>query len=116
MRINIYSPGFGLSPAMVQHIETRVSMALETASSQINQVVVRLDDINGSRGGLDKQCRITVHHAYLPPFSVEVVNQDLYMAVTEAAGKAKENLWRHVIRRRTLRRDYIKRPMRQMMA
>lgn len=116
MKINFFSPSFGLTPAIVQHIETRLSMALATASGQIDHIIVRVEDINGKRGGIDKQCRITVRHQYLPTFTVEATHHDLYMAITEATSKVKENLWRHLLRRRTLRRRHLKRPQRQMLA
>lgn len=116
MKINIFSPSFGLTPAIVQHVESRVSTALAANADHIEQVIVRLQDINGPRGGADKECRIVVWHQYLPAFAIEVNHQDLYTAISEAAGKAKEKLWRNSIRRRTLRRHHIKRSYQQMFA
>lgn len=116
MKISIFSHSFGLTPAIAQHVESRVSTALAAGAERVEQVIVRLQDINGPRGGADKECRIVVWHQYLPAFAIEVVHQDLYTAISEAANKAKEKLWRNTIRRRTMRREHIKRPYRQMFA
>lgn len=116
MRITVCGLGFELTDAIVRHVEGRIKLSLATASDRISAVSVRLADINGSRGGIDKRCRIVIWLRYLRTIVVEAVDPDLYTAVDAAASRAKESVWRHIKRRRTLRREYANRSLRRLLA
>jgi hypothetical protein len=60
MRINACALSFELTPAIARHVEGRLRLSLATASEQIDVVLVRLWDINGTRGGTDKRCQVVV--------------------------------------------------------
>lgn len=116
MRMDICGLSFKLTEAIVRHIEGRIRLSLGTASDRINAVSVRLADINGSRGGIDRRCRIVVWLRDLGTIVVAAIDPDLYAAVDEAASRAKEAVWRHIKRRRTLRREYANRHLRRVLA
>lgn len=116
MRITVYSLSFELTDAIVRHVEGRTKLSLATASDRINAVSVRLADVNGSRGGIDKRCRLVIWLRHLRTIVVEAVDPDLYAAVDAAASRAKEAVWRHIKRRRTLRREYANRSLRRLPA
>lgn len=116
MRLNIFGQSFELTDAIVQHVEGRVKLALGTASDRISAVSVFVADINAGRGGTDKRCRIVVWLRNFRAVVVEAVHADLYAAVDEAAYRAKETVWRHLKRRRTLRREYANRSLRRLPA
>jgi hypothetical protein len=94
---------------MVQHVKVRIRMSLATASDRIDTVSVRLTDINGTRGGVDKRCRVVILLRHLQAIVVDAVHPDLYVAADDAIGRAKQSVWRHIKRRRTLRREYANR-------
>src|SRR3954470_23274668 len=106
MRLDIVGRSFALTDAIVGHVTGRVRAAFGAAAGQVGVVSVRLSDINGARGGVDKRCRLVVGLRNLRTVVVEAVHADLYAAVDEAAGRAKEAVRRHVKRRRTLGREY----------
>ncbi len=117
MRMTVYGLSFELTDAIVQHVEGRIKLSLGTASDRIDAVFVRLSDINGNRGGVDKCCRITVRLRHLRSnVVVEAVDRDLYVAVNQAAARAKHALWRQLKRRRTLRREYANRSLQSLAA
>jgi ribosome-associated translation inhibitor RaiA len=116
MRITVSGLSFELTDAIARHVEDRIRVSLGTASDRINAVSVRLSDINGSRGGIDKRCRIAVWMRHLRTVVVEAIDPDLYIAVDDAASRAKQAIWRGIKRRRTLRREYANRALRPVLA
>jgi putative sigma-54 modulation protein len=107
MNMNASALDFSLTPAIERHIENRVALALQHAARSINSVAVRLHDINGTRGGVDKSCRIVALLRDRATVVVEAVDRDLYAAVDAAATKLKEAVRRRTRRRRTLRREHV---------
>ncbi len=47
-------------PETEAELQDHVSLALVRFAPAIERVVVRIDDVNGPRGGIDKVCRTTV--------------------------------------------------------
>lgn len=116
MRLNVFGHGFELTDGIVHHVEGRVKLALGTASDRIRAVSVGLTDINSTRGGIDKRCRVVVRFRNRRTVVVEAVHDDLYAAVDDAVHRAKEAVWRHLRRRRTLRREYANRLLTRLLA
>lgn len=91
--------GAGLYPAdLEQHVRTRLFFALERFASRITDLVVRLDDVNGPRGGRDIRCRIDVRLRGTRKLQVESRAGDAAEAVDRAAGRAKRTVSRVVER------------------
>ncbi len=105
MRVAISGLSFKLTDAIVRRVETRVEAALGWAGRHVGQVMVRLDDINGPRGGRDKRCRIVAWMGRARPIVAEAAREDLYAAVDLAAAKAENEARHRVARRRALRRS-----------
>jgi hypothetical protein len=76
-------------------------MKLGKLAASIERVSVRVEDVNGPRGGIDHACRVKVVLSGLP--SVVVVEQDasLAAAIDRALGGAERAVRRAVQRRRT---------------
>ncbi len=104
MDIDIRAIGFELTTALAQRVDAQVRAALSSSGERITGVTVRLDDINGDRGGPDKRCRIVVALARRGTAVVTVTATDLYAAIDEAARRlrrsAQRSLTRHVGRER----------------
>ncbi|MFC1689756.1 HPF/RaiA family ribosome-associated protein, partial [Pseudomonadota bacterium] len=74
--------------------------ALAFAEDHIHQIVVRLSDINGPRGGVDKCCRLQVVLEGLPPVVIEDTETDMYVAIDRAANRAGRTVRKRLTRRR----------------
>jgi len=100
LNIELRSWNVPLSEAMREHVTRRLHFALGRFTHRIERVTVRLVDINGPRGGLDKRCRIVVQLAPARRVVIEAIDSDAYAAVSQAAIRADETVARAVTRRR----------------
>lgn len=88
MQTIIHARGFKLSKGLAEHIKRRLQFALSRSSDQIRRVQVRLADVNGPRGGVDKRCSIEVQLERQPAVVIEQMDSDLYAAISHSAARA----------------------------
>jgi ribosome-associated translation inhibitor RaiA len=87
--------------AYIRHrIDTRVSK-LDKFHSEVERLSVRLEDVNGPRGGVDKVCRAKVTVKGLPPVVVERRHQSARAAVDGTLDATERAVRKIVGRRRT---------------
>ena len=98
MNIDIQARGFILTEALSAYIERRINFALSSRFDQINRISVRLLDINGPRGGVDKRCRIHITLPRLSDIVIEDTEQDLYVAIDRATDRASRTVQRRLAR------------------
>lgn len=87
MRADIRGDQLTISDALRTHIERRLHFALSRFGARIPHVAVRLEEINGPRGGVDKRCRIVVALAGAGHVDVEVLDSECTSAVDRAADR-----------------------------
>ncbi len=102
MQIDIQARHFTLTDALRNHAEHRIRLALTCCDDHIQRIMVRLSDINGPRGGVDKHCHIQVVLAGLPDVVIEDTEADMYVAINRATDRAGRTLVRKVNRQQTL--------------
>ena len=100
MQIEIQARSFTLSDALREHIQRRLGFALSTHDEHIQRILVRLSDINGPRGGDDKQCHIQVLLSQLPDVIIEDTEADMHVAIDRAADRAGRTVGRRLSRQR----------------
>lgn len=105
MKITIQAKGLELTDGLREHVERRLSFALDRADYHIDRVSVRLSDENGPRGGEDKRCQVRVHLAGAAPVLVEDTEPDLVLAIDRAADRTGHTLARQLGRQRAYRRE-----------
>lgn len=96
MQIAIQSRGFSLTDALYNHVQNRLGFTLSRGASRVRRVEVRLSDINGPRGGVDKRCLIEVRLDGLPVVVVQDVQSDMYTAIDRAAGRVARTVMRRL--------------------
>jgi ribosome-associated translation inhibitor RaiA len=109
MHIDIQARGFTLSEALLLAVEERAE-GFRLAFPDIRpQIQVRLFDVNGDRGGVDKGCLLHVRLG-LRARSVVVtdVDDDLYRAIAGAFVKLDRAVRHHLRRRYRHRRDSLR--------
>lgn len=93
MQVDIQSTGFTLTAGIRAYFMKRLTDDLNHGDGHVTRVIVRLSDINGPRGGVDKRCFIEVRLKHAPALVIEDTEADLYLAIdraTERAGRAME--------------------------
>jgi ribosomal subunit interface protein len=104
MNYQIQGTDFGLTPALVNHIERQLKKGLSSFSGHIQRVSVRLGDVNGPRGGEDKYCRLQVQINKSTSVFIEGIGTDMYSVISEAIRRAGRNV--------NKRLDKVRRPKR----
>src|SRR3972149_11445222 len=100
MQMDIQSQGFTLTDGLRDYLKKRLAYALNHGDEYITRVTVRLSDINGPRGGVDKRCFIEVRLKQQPAVVIEDTEADLYIAIDRAAERAGRTLARRLARQR----------------
>lgn len=96
MQIHIQATGMRPSDPLISHVQRRLRYALNRSDPRVSRVTVRLSDINGPKGGVDKACRIEVRLAGQASIIIEDIQSDIYTAVDRAAGRAGRTLMRRL--------------------
>lgn len=96
MRVEVHGKNFEVSDALRTHVTRRLEFALSRFVGRIKHVRVRLEDINGPRGGVDKQCRVEVSGVRNLTAIVEQTDHDLYSAIDRAADRVHQSVARAV--------------------
>ncbi|HOA75031.1 MAG TPA: ribosome-associated translation inhibitor RaiA [Phycisphaerae bacterium] len=95
MEMRVHGANIEVTDAITSHVETRFRAALDKHERQVEDVMIRLEDVNGPKGGVDMRCQATIHLRPGDTVVVEDVEDDLYAAISLAADRAK-----HVVTRR----------------
>jgi hypothetical protein len=105
MKIDIRALNERIQNSHREYIERRLCYALGRFGDRIQRVMVRLEDMNGPRGGLDKRCHMEARLPNRIVLVVDVRDVELEPAVSRAA----ERLARRVRDALTMRHDARKR-------
>ena len=92
MNVDVRIQSSDLDVALRDYVIRRLHFSLGRFAGRLGRVVVRVSDLNGPRGGVDKSCRVV---AELAPsgeaVSSEAVDANLFVAidrVTERIGRS----------------------------
>jgi len=103
VRITILTNRVLLDEHLRAYIQRRLRFALDRFGAQIGTVAVRLADLNGPRGGIDKRCAVSVNLPACSHVHVTQLDRSLYAAVDLAVERAAEAVASCLARRRDLR-------------
>lgn len=94
MQLQIIAANVQLSPLMREFIRKRAQMALNRYRHHIDWVLLRLEDLNGPRGALDKRCEVSARLLGLGTLFAQGTDRDWL----PAAGRATERVARRIER------------------
>lgn len=100
MEMDIKRQNLFPAPAVIERIERRLCFALSRFADRIGRVTVRVADINGPRGGVDKQCRIVVKLRPGGEVVIEDTASDLETAIDRGADRVQRAVVRALARTR----------------
>lgn len=96
MVLRIHGHNLDVTDSLDTHVTDRFKAALDQLLHMVHEVIIRLEDINGPKGGVDKRCHATVYLRNGSTVVLEEVNPDIYAAVSLAADRAKSVVGRKV--------------------
>ena len=107
MRIHILGDHLPLTTEISNYAHKRLDTALGKFDRRIQDVTVRLSEVNGPKHGDDKRCRVAINLLRLggEPILVEHVANDLYAAIDAVASRAKLALVRRVQKAKSFTHD-----------
>ena len=103
IRIEVRFRGLDSSEALREHAARRILSHLSRFGREVTDVLVRVADVNGPKGGVDKQCQITVRGPRLGSAAVQEMSGDAYSAVDMATERLGRSVGRELERARDRR-------------
>jgi putative sigma-54 modulation protein len=100
MHLEVRGVNYDLDGDLKGHIEHRLRSALGRIASRIGRLTIRLSDVNGPRGGIDKHCLIVVALVPRGVVIVEGSGDDPFALIVDAAKRARRAVLRGLGRRR----------------
>ena len=99
----IRSMGSALDEVHRDYLRRKLHRVLEKFGSAIERTSVRLEDVNGPRGGIDKRCQVKIVVRGLPTVYVDERDSSVQAAMDRALGRANHAV-RQALQRRLKRR------------
>ena len=108
MRIEVRVSNVPISESLALHIQRKLEFALRRHVARFDVVTVRVVDLNGPKGGLDKRCTMTARLASpVENLIAEATDADAYVAVSQAAARLETRAQRVIDRRLTRRSEHV---------
>ncbi|MBL8447250.1 MAG: HPF/RaiA family ribosome-associated protein [Zoogloeaceae bacterium] len=104
MKIEVRFQGLAVPASLKAHIARRLQHALTSFRDRIQWVRVALRDVNGPRGGADKECQVQLRLRGTSDVIVRDRETDAHAAFDRAAGRVVFALQRQIGRRRQVQR------------
>jgi hypothetical protein len=96
MDINVSAHGLRLDPDTDGFVRSQIRAALQRFEDQVVAADVFLKDVNGPKGGIDKQALVRVRLRNRQVIAIEIARTELRAAVVVSARKAKRAVRRSV--------------------
>jgi putative sigma-54 modulation protein len=105
-QLDVRGHALPLTDALRQYATDHVAAKLAKHARAIQSVVIRVSDVNGTKGGEDKRCEVEVYLRRVPsPIVVAVTDHDLRAAMDGAGDRAKKTVGRTLARKRATPRQ-----------
>jgi ribosome-associated translation inhibitor RaiA len=100
MQTAIYSSDFALTTALERFIHQQAQQSMKVCTDRVERLVIRLRDLNGPKGGEDKQCSVEIKLAHCDPIVVSKTSADAYASIRKALSRASRIAVRRIGKRR----------------
>jgi putative sigma-54 modulation protein len=100
MNVTVSAKGMEVDAALREQAERRVRFGLGRFAPRLGKVRVRLEDVNGPRGGEDIRCQVDVRMVDGGRLLAEDLDADVRNAVDRAVDKASRAVARQLERER----------------
>lgn len=84
--------GMAVSEALEQHARECLDKVQRRFGERVTRVEIHLKDVNGPKGGMDKECLMEARPAGLQPVVASAVADDTYQVIKQSADKLEKVL------------------------
>ncbi len=98
MRVQIRFRGLRGTQELREYVMRRIGFQLSRFGDKLSGVVVRIADINGPKGGVDKECQVTVHGAQIGTSTLTELGTTSFGAVDAAVERMGRSVSRSIER------------------
>ena len=88
MQVEIRGKGLHVTDVLSTYIQRRLGFALGRFRRRVERVLVWVEDTNGPKGGIDKQCRVAVVVPHSRAAVMESRASNILVAINRAVAKA----------------------------
>ena len=99
MELTITDLNVGLSNENLSRIQQKTRRMFNKISDSVKKINITINDINGPRGGKDKNCRIIIHTKGIPDIVIKDNQTSVTSAVNISLSRARIVLLRKVERK-----------------
>lgn len=102
MKLIIKAKKIKRNGAILQHIHQRVGFAFARSRQIVESLTITVRDINGPKGGVDKECTVLVRTNALPTIVIKEKQSRIRVAIDRAITRASHNLMQRLKRNRAI--------------
>jgi len=107
MQVNVTSTNLPVSKQLKADLASRIKASFGRTQDRIAKASVTLSDVNGPRGGNDKECKVKLTLTGLPSILVMSRKDNLLKAVSTALSTANLTLKRKIKKHQAIHRQTI---------
>ena len=96
MKLELTAHSIELTPDFRESVGRRIHFALGRFADRIKSVSVRVADVNGPRGGIDKCCIVRIYAGLRRTVVIREQRSDVHAAVAVAAERAGRSMTRQL--------------------
>jgi ribosome-associated translation inhibitor RaiA len=100
MKIVVRFLGLPPSETLREHSERQALLHLRRFGKEVSCIAIRIRDVNGPKGGVDKQCRVLANGPHFGCSTLEELSEDAYQAVDMAIVRLARTIARGLERTR----------------
>lgn len=104
MKVEVRFPGLEHSEAVCEHAMRRAQFQLSRFGREVTEVVVRLSDVNGPRGGTDLRCQVSVRGPRIGTWTMHGIAGDAYSGIDVTLSRMARSIARELDRARDMER------------
>ena len=96
MKLQVTSHGIAATDDLQDYVRGRIHFALGRFAGRIKSLSVRLADVNGPRGDVDKCCDIRINAGFRQPLTIRERQGNILAAVARAVDRAERAVQRQL--------------------
>jgi len=107
MRIDLQCNGVEPPAGLREYVARRMKFAIGRFRDQIKWARIKVADVNGPRGGVDKRCVVQLRLHNLPDVIFAITEVEARSAIDRAAERVSQVLARRLERQRRIVREFL---------